>query len=106
MLAPPVLLQVAAEPVQDDAKSLQPVARRPRARELVILAREAHEEHLALELLEGHEELLGLLDRAAVVLLRVHDEERRGDARGIGEGRALRVPAWILPRHRPAHRDR
>src|SRR5262245_57767111 len=80
--------EVLSEPVQDEPEALQAVAGLARARELVVLVREADEEHVLAELLERDEELLGLLDGAAEVVLGVDDEERSRHVLRKGHGRA------------------
>ena len=72
-------LEVAPEPLEDDLEPRDAVERRAGARELVALGREAHELHLAPQQPQDREEVLGLLDVAAEVVLRVEDEQRRGD---------------------------
>src|SRR5712692_6801662 len=62
---------VAIEPVRDAAGVVDPVLRLAAAGELVRVVLIADEDRLLAEDLERDEELLGLLDRAAVVLLGV-----------------------------------
>src|SRR5207248_10792840 len=65
------------EPVGDAPRVIDAVLRLAAAGELVGVVLVAHEDRFLAEHLQRDEELLGLLDRAAVVLLGVQDEERR-----------------------------
>ena len=73
------VLQLAAEEVEDELGPLDPVPRRARAGQLVALGREAVVLLLLAEQPQRHEQLVGLLDRAAQVVLGVEDQHRRGD---------------------------
>ena len=98
--------EVLGEPVEDDAEALEAVARLAGPRQLVVLVGEAHEHDLLPELLQRDEELLGLLDRAAEVVLGVHDQERRADVARVGQRRALQVAVEVVPRRRADARPR
>ena len=64
--------------------------------QLVRLLGEAHHLDRPLEQAEGDEEVLGLLDGAAQVVLRVQDEERRVDVLRVGRRRRDEVPLHVL----------
>src|SRR2546430_12056632 len=68
---------VRVEPVGDPARVLDAVFRLPAARQIVVVLGEPHEDGLLAEHLQRGKELLGLLDRAAQMPLRVKDEELR-----------------------------
>ena len=80
---------MAIEPVGDTPGVIDPVPRLPAPRELVRVVLVADEDRFLAQDLEGDEELLGLLDRAAVILLRVQEEERRRHLLDVRQGRAL-----------------
>src|SRR5262249_61303882 len=77
------------EPLEQDLEALDPVSRRARARELVRLDREADELDLLPGTAKRDEQMFRLLDRAAEVVLRMHDQERRLDVLRIGRRRTL-----------------
>src|SRR5439155_22998746 len=90
--------QESPEPAPVEAQPLQAPRGRAAARQLVVLAREAHHRRLLPLPLEGAEHGLALPDRRAPVVLAVDDEERRGDARRERRGRALGVLGWVIDR--------
>src|SRR5262249_31043976 len=97
--------QVAREPLEHDLEALVAMARRAGAGELVALAREPDQLHLGADQAQQRGELLGLLGRAAPVLLRVDDERRRADARGVGD-RRLPPQAVVVVQRRAAEQKR
>src|SRR4030095_8912515 len=105
LFLPGATAEVGREPLEDVTEPLDAGARPARARHLVVLARKPREADLTPELLEGDEELLGLLDRAAQIVLGVQDQKRGHDVLGVREGRALDVARHVLPWHRPAELD-
>src|SRR5262249_20974512 len=76
---------------------LDAVSRTAQRRERVALPREPYERHVLAEFLERHEELLGLIDRAAQIVLGVDQEERGLDIPDVGQRRALDVPRRVFP---------
>src|SRR5688572_19814653 len=89
-------LQIPGKPFENETKTLQPVARLSRPRHLMILVWKAYEHHVLALLLQGNEQLLGLLHGATQVVLRMHNEERRGDVFGVGKGSVVDVPLQVL----------
>src|SRR5207249_4856510 len=92
------LLEVFVEPAEDVPQALGAVGGLAAAREVVVLVREAHELRLAPQLLQRDVHLLALLDRAAIVLLRVEDQQRRGDVLDIADRRVLEQLLHVVPR--------
>src|SRR2546430_15962942 len=78
---------VRVEPVNDPARVLDAVFRFPAARQVVVVFWEPYKNGFLAEHLERGEELLGLLDRAAEVALRVEDEEGRLHISDLGQRR-------------------
>ena len=66
-------LELCSEPLKNVTEALHPTARLAAPRQLVVLAGEAHEPHLAPHLLQGRKELLRLLNGAAQVLLTMEE---------------------------------
>src|SRR5438876_3937125 len=91
------------EPVRDAARVVDPVLRLAAAGELVRVVLVAHEDGFLAEHLQRDEELLGLLDRTAVILLGVEDEERRLHVREVGERRMRAELLRVAPRRRITH---
>src|SRR5437867_11625273 len=79
---------VRVEPVGDPARVLDAMLRLAAARAVVVVLRKRHKNSFLAEHLQRGEQLLGLLDGAAEVSLRVEDEERRLHVRDIGQRRA------------------
>src|SRR2546423_6355870 len=79
---------VRVEPVGDPARVLGTVLRLPTPREVMVVLGEPDEDGLLTQHLQRGEELLGLLDRAPQISLRVEDEEWRLHVRHAGERRA------------------
>ena len=69
------------------------------------LVGDAHEADRPLERPEHREQRLGLADRAAQVVLRVLDQQRRVDLLGVGERRESPVEVRVLPRLRAELHD-
>ena len=69
--------------------------------QLVALRREAHHLDVSLQEPERREELLTLLDRATEVVLRVQDEERRGDRLRVRRWRHRDVGVQVLVQEAP-----
>lgn len=78
-------LQVRTEPLQDVAKTLDPLPGSARTGQLMVGVRNTHEPDRMATSRERNKETLGLLNRAAVVLFCMHDEERGLDRRGVRE---------------------
>src|SRR6266550_2617657 len=76
---------VGIEPVGDASGVIDPVLRLAPAGQIVRVVLVADEDRLLAEDLERDEELLGLLDRAAEVLLRMEDEQGRRDVLDVRE---------------------
>jgi hypothetical protein len=86
VVSPPLLaLRVCVEPVGDAFRVLDAIARFATAGEVVVVLGKADERRFHAVPAERDEELLGLLDRAAKIALRVKDEERRLDLRHVCE---------------------
>src|SRR2546426_642442 len=94
---------VRVEPVGDPAAVLDTMFRFASTSEVVVVFREAHEDRLLAQDLERDEELLGLLDRAAEIALRVEDEERRLHLGHVGQRRTLDQLLAPTPRRRIPH---
>src|SRR3989442_10426639 len=90
--------QVIRQPGHDPVQPLDAVAGLTDPREIMALIRETHEYRLAPQLLEGGKQLLGLLDRAAQVLLTVQDQQRRGDPLDVRQGGEIPAPGRGFPR--------
>src|SRR3989337_2321715 len=86
-----------AEPAADDGQVVHAAEGRAGTGQLVRLVGHAHQAHRALQRAQHGEELLGLADRRAQVALRMLDEERRPDIRGIREWRFAVVEVRVLP---------
>src|SRR5690606_7595311 len=82
-------LQLAFEPVEDDVEPLFPMAGLAAPGELVAFSREPDELGLHPVSQQGVEVLLGLLDRATEVVLRVDDQRRGADLRGEAQRAAV-----------------
>src|SRR5215208_5213889 len=89
-------LQVAVEPLEQNLEPLHAMRRVPRPRQLVALTGEADELDVAPQEAECREQLLGLLDVAAQVVLRVEDQERRLDLLRIRPRRPLEVRVDVV----------
>src|SRR6266516_667687 len=77
------LLQIAVEPIEDGLEPHHAVRGTSRPGELVALGREPHHLHVLLEQAERDEEMFALFDRSTQVILRVEDQQRGGEVRGV-----------------------
>src|SRR2546423_3616715 len=91
-----VAVEVAVEPVELPVEAFYQVLRLAGAREVVVLAREDDELGRHAEVLERAEPLLALLQRHAVVVVRVKYECRRLDVSRVLQGRAIPVHFKLL----------
>src|SRR5438874_13319525 len=89
---------VRVEPVGDAPRVFDAVLGFPATREVVVVLGEPDKEGFLAEHLERREELVGLLDRAAQIALRVEDEERRLHVGDIGKRRAEDQFLGVTPR--------
>src|SRR4051794_1238806 len=70
--------------------------RLPRPRQVVILTREEHDLRRLPEVPQRPEPLLALLDRHAIVVIRMQDEDRRRHVLHVLERRAFPVEIVLL----------
>jgi hypothetical protein len=92
-----LLPQVPVEPLEDDLESHHAVPGTARPRQLVTLAWEPNKLDLSLVGSKVDEQLLGLPHRASVILLRVDDQQGRGDVFGVAPGGDSQVGLGRLP---------
>src|SRR6266545_8330817 len=88
-------LEVPPPPVEDRLEACDAVAGQAGAGQLVALAGEQQELDLDLALLEGDEQALGLLDRAAPVVLGVDQQHRDADPVDVGERALGQYLPWV-----------